>query len=243
MRLLSIDLRNVFEKRIKDNHFDLVILNPKMLKCCVQNFLDLLFRVGFSGPIIFSCSVKGIVELETQNTGRLLACVQRPFKIVSLLECIRRLLSKYEFSSEVIISIGNIQFCPGSKLIKLQNGQTVNLTEKETNILKYLYRYRDRIVSKEVLLNEVWSHTTTLTTHTLETYIYRLRKKIRVSFAGDELIVTKENVKKVIKPREHILEEMRPCLTRAGVRKTKELSGDRELSDAEEVSGAKEMGR
>ena len=176
----------------KDNHFDLVILNPKMLKGSVQNFLDLLFQVGFSGPIIFSCSVKEITELEAQNTGRLLACLQRPFKIVSLLECMRRLLSKYEFSSEVIIAIGNIQFCPGSKLIKLQNGQTVNLTEKETNILKYLYRYRDRIVSKEVLLNEVWSHTTSLTTHTLETYIYRLRKKVRVSFAGDELIVTKK---------------------------------------------------
>ena len=176
----------------KDNHFDLVILNPKMLKGCVQNFLDLLFRVGFSGPIIFSCSVKEITELEAQNTGRLLACVERPFKIVSLLECMRRLLSKYEFSSQALLSIGNIQFYPGSKLIKLQNGQTVNLTEKETNILKYLYRYRDRIVSKEVLLNEVWSHTTSLTTHTLETYIYRLRKKISGSFAGDELIVTKK---------------------------------------------------
>ena len=177
---------------LKDNHFDLVILNPKILKGSVQNFLDLLFQAGFSGPIIFSCSVKEITELEAQNKGRLLACLQRPFKIVSLLECMRRLLSKYEFSSEVIISIGNIQFCPGSKLIKLQNGQTVNLTEKETNILKYLYRYRDRIVSKEVLLNEVWSHTTSLTTHTLETYIYRLRKKVRVSFASDELIVTKK---------------------------------------------------
>ena len=177
---------------LKDNHFDLVILNPKMLKGSVQNFLDLLFQAGFSGPIIFSCSVKEITELEAQNTGRLLACLQRPFKIVSLLECMRRLLSKYEFSSEIKISIGNIQFCPGSRLIKLQNGQTVNLTEKETNILKYLYRYRDRIVSKEVLLNEVWSHTTSLTTHTLETYIYRLRKKVRVSFAGDELIVTKK---------------------------------------------------
>ena len=176
----------------KDNHFDLVILNPKMLKGSVQNFLDLLFQVGFSGPIIFSCSVKEITELEAQNPGRLLACLQRPFKIVSLLECMRRLLSKYEFSSEVIIPIGNIQFYPGSKLIKLQNGQTVNLTEKETNILKYLYRYRDRIVSKELLLNEVWSHTTSLTTHTLETYIYRLRKKIRVSSVGEEIIVTKK---------------------------------------------------
>mgnify|MGYP000647057417 FL=1 len=92
----------------------------------------------------------------------------------------------------MIIPIGSILFLPGPKLNKLQNGETVNLAEKETNILKYLYRYRDRIVSKEVLLNEVWSHTTSLTTHTLETYIYRLRKKISVSFAGDELIVTKK---------------------------------------------------
>ena len=177
---------------VEDNYFDLIILNPKLLKSYVQSFLDLLFRIGFCGPIIFTGPVKDIVELEAQNKGRLLACVQQPFKIVSLLECIRRLLSKYEFSSEVIIPIGNIQFYPGAKLMTLQNGQTVNLTEKETNILKYLYRYRDRIVSKEVLLNEVWSHTTSLTTHTLETYIYRLRKKIRVSFAGDELIVTKK---------------------------------------------------
>ena len=158
----------------------------------MQNFLNLVEQKGFPGPIIFTGPVKEIVELEMQNTGRLLACVQRPFKIASLFECIRRVLSKYEFSSEVVISLGNIQFYPGSKLITTQNGQAVNLTEKETNILKYLYRYRDRIVSKEVLLNEVWSHTTSLTTHTLETYIYRLRKKIRVSFAGDELIVTKK---------------------------------------------------
>ena len=187
-RATGCDYENLF---FKDKHFDLIILNPKMLKSSVQNFLDFLFRTGFSGPIIFTCSVKEKVEFEVQNTGHLLACVQRPFKIISLLECIRRLLSKYEFSAEVMIPIGNIQFYPGSKSIKFQNGQTVYLTEKETNILKYLYRYRDRIVSKEVLLNEVWSHTTSLATHTLETYIYRLRKKIRVSFAGEELIVTK----------------------------------------------------
>ena len=176
----------------KDNNFDLVLLNPKMIKGSVQNFLDMLFRIGFSGPIIFSCPVKDIVELEAQNTERLLACVQRPFKIISLLKCIRRLLSKYEFSSEVIIPLGNSQFFPGSKFIKMENGQKVNLTEKETNILKYLCQSKDRIVSREVLLNEVWGHTTNLTTHTLETYIYRLRQKISAKLNGKELIITKK---------------------------------------------------
>ena len=146
-----------FDLFFKDNHFDLIIINPKLLKDHVQNFLNLVDQKGFPGPIIFTGPVKEIVELEMLNTGRLLACVQRPFKIASLFECIRRLLSKYEFSSEVVISLGNIQFYPGSKLITTQNGQAVNLTEKETNILIYLYRYRDRIVSKELLLNEVWS--------------------------------------------------------------------------------------
>ena len=109
-----------------------------------------------------------------------------------LLECIRRLLSKYDFSSEVIIPLGNIQFFPGSKFIKMENGQKVNLTEKETNILKYLCQSKDRIVSREVLLNEVWGHTASLSTHTLETYIYRLRQKISAKLNGKELIITKK---------------------------------------------------
>ena len=176
----------------KDNHFDLIILNPDLLKVRVQNYLDLIDLTGFLAPIIFTGEVKDFSEVEAQNKGRLLLCVQRPFKITMLFECIRRLLSKYDFSAEVIIPLGNIQFFPGSKFIKMENGQKVNLTEKETNILKYLCQSKDQIVSREVLLNEVWGHTTSLTTHTLETYIYRLRQKISAKFNGKELIITKK---------------------------------------------------
>ena len=176
----------------KDNHFDLIILNPELLKGRVQNYLDLIGLTGVLAPIIFTGAVKDFPEVEDQNIGRLLVCIQRPFKITMLLECIRRLLSKYDFSSEVIIPLGNIQFFPGSKFIKMENGQKVNLTEKETNILKYLCQSKDRIVSREVLLNEVWGHTESLSTHTLETYIYRLRKKISAKLNGKELIITKK---------------------------------------------------
>ena len=176
----------------KDNHFDLIILNPELLKGRVQKYLDLLDITGVLAPIIFTGEVKDFSEVKAQNTGRLIVCIQRPFKIIMLLECIRRLLSKYEFSSEVIIPLGNIQFFPGSKFIKMENGQKVNLTEKETNILKYLCQSKDQIVSREVLLNEVWGHTTSLTTHTLETYIYRLRQKISARLNGKELIITKK---------------------------------------------------
>ena len=176
----------------KDNHFDLIILNPELLKGRVQNYLDLIGLTGVLAPIIFTGEVKDFSEVEDQNIGRLLVCIQRPFKIIMLLECIRRLLSKYDFSSEVIIPLGNIQFFPGSKFIKVENGQKVNLTEKETNILKYLCQSKDQIVSREVLLNEVWGHTASLSTHTLETYIYRLRQKISAKLNGKELIITKK---------------------------------------------------
>ena len=176
----------------KDNHFDLIILNPELLKGRVQNYLDLIGLTGVLAPIIFTGEVKDFPEVEDQNIGRLLVCIQRPFKIIMLLECIRRLLSKYDFSSEVIIPLGNIQFFPGSRFIMMENGQKVNLTEKETNILKYLCQSKDQIVSREVLLNEVWGHTTSLTTHTLETYIYRLRQKISAKLNGKELIITKK---------------------------------------------------
>ena len=176
----------------KDTHFDLIILNPELLKGRVQNYLDTMDLTGFLAPIIFTGEVKGFPEVEAQNIGRLLVCIHRPFKINMLLECIRRLLSKYDFSSEVIIPLDNIQFFPGSKFVKVENGQKINLTEKETNILKYLCKSKDQIVSREVLLNEVWGHTASLTTHTLETYIYRLRKKINAKLNGKELIITKK---------------------------------------------------
>ena len=177
---------------LQDKHFDLMILNPRFLKGRIKNYLDTISQTGFSGPIIFTGEVNDISAVELKDMERLLVCIQRPFKIVSLLECIRHLLSKYEFSSEVIINLGDNQFYPGSKVIILENGQKVGLTEKETNILKFLYRSKDHLVSKEVLLNEVWSHTTNLTTHTLETYIYRLRKKIGTNLRNQNIIITKK---------------------------------------------------
>ena len=176
----------------KDNHFDLIILNPEVLRGGVKNYLDLIGRRGFSGPVIFTGEVKNFSTLEMQNIGQPMACITRPFKILDLLECIIRLLAKYDFSSEVIIPLGDFQFYPGSKLIRMRNGQKVSLTEKETNILKYLCKSKDQIVSRELLMNEIWGHKTNLTTHTLETYIYRLRQKISANLSGREVIVTKE---------------------------------------------------
>ena len=66
----------------------------------------------------------------------------------------------------------------------------MRLTEKETAILKFLLRAGDEPVSRDVLLNDVWGYHADVTTHTLETHIYRLRQKIEADPANAQLLVT-----------------------------------------------------
>jgi DNA-binding response OmpR family regulator len=66
----------------------------------------------------------------------------------------------------------------------------VRLTEKETAILKYLYRAGEKTIGRAILLNEVWGYNSGVTTHTLETHVYRLRQKIERDPAKAEILIT-----------------------------------------------------
>ena len=70
------------------------------------------------------------------------------------------------------------------------SNKKVRLTEKETAILKYLFRAGDKVVSRDTLLNEVWGYNAGVTTHTLETHVYRLRQKIETDPSNAEILVT-----------------------------------------------------
>jgi DNA-binding response OmpR family regulator len=69
-------------------------------------------------------------------------------------------------------------------------GDKVRLTEKETSLLRYLYRAGQRPVSRETLLQEVWGYNSGMTTHTVETHIYRLRQKIEKDAAAPAILVS-----------------------------------------------------
>jgi DNA-binding response OmpR family regulator len=69
-------------------------------------------------------------------------------------------------------------------------GKRVRLTDKEAHILRYLYRAGSKPVSREELLAEVWGYNAQVSTHTLETHMYRLRQKIEPNPAKARLIVT-----------------------------------------------------
>jgi DNA-binding response OmpR family regulator len=103
---------------------------------------------------------------------------------------IRVQLRSHEQSENAVFHVGPYEFRPAQKLLLDAAKKKVRLTEKETNILKYLYRAGGKPVAREELLAEVWGYNAGVTTHTLETHIYRLRQKIEPDSASARLLLT-----------------------------------------------------
>ena len=116
--------------------------------------------------------------------------VTKPYKFAVLLARIRAQLRDYEHSEGAIFRLGAYEFRPAAKLLVDEKGKKIRLTEKETNILKYLYRAGEKAVSREELLAEVWGYNAGVTTHTLETHVYRLRQKIEPDPGNARLLLT-----------------------------------------------------
>jgi DNA-binding response OmpR family regulator len=116
--------------------------------------------------------------------------VTKPYKFAVLLARIRAQLRDYEHSEGAVFRLGAYEFRPAAKVLLDEKGKKIRLTEKETNILKYLYRAGEKAISREELLAEVWGYNAGVTTHTLETHVYRLRQKIEPDPANARLLLT-----------------------------------------------------
>ena len=116
--------------------------------------------------------------------------VTKPFKFPVLLARIRAQLRTHEQSEDAVFQLGPYTFKPAQKMLVDEKDKKIRLTEKETNILKYLYRSTSGVVARDVLLHEVWGYNAGVTTHTLETHIYRLRQKIEPDPSNARLLVT-----------------------------------------------------
>lgn len=133
-------------------------------------------------------------DTETEMVGGLDAgandYVTKPFKLAVLQARIRAQLRSHEHSEGAVFRLGPFEFRPAAKVLVDASGRKIRLTEKETSILKYLYRAGDKPVPREELLAEVWGYNAGVTTHTLETHVYRLRQKIENGSASGRLILT-----------------------------------------------------
>jgi DNA-binding response OmpR family regulator len=117
--------------------------------------------------------------------------ISKPFRLAELLARLRAQLRSFESSEDAVFAIGPYMFRPSAKLLQdPARGRRIRLTEKEAAILKFLYRSGTRAIGRQVLLNEVWGYNASVTTHTLETHIYRLRQKIEPDPANARLLIT-----------------------------------------------------
>jgi DNA-binding response OmpR family regulator len=174
----------------KEGQIDLVIMDVGLPDIDGREAVRILRRNGFKAPIIMltghDTDSDTILGLESGANDY----VTKPFRFAVLLARIRTQLRQHEASEDAIFAIGPYTFWPASKLLLNQEGSKLRLTEKETSILRYLYRAGERPASRERLLQEVWGYNSGVTTHTLETHIYRLRQKIEKDAAAPAILVT-----------------------------------------------------
>jgi len=117
--------------------------------------------------------------------------VGKPFRLNELLARLRAQLRSFENSEDAVYTVGPYNFRPSAKVLhEPQRNRRIRLTEKEAAILKFLYRAGSKPVARQVLLNEVWGYNAAVTTHTLETHIYRLRQKIEPDPTNATLLIT-----------------------------------------------------
>ena len=175
---------------VKGGHFDLLILDVNLPDMDGRELCKQLRKSGFKSPIIMLTGNVSDADMILGLDSGANDYVSKPFKIAVLLARIRAQLRQHEQSEDAVFTIGPFSFRPAAKLLVDEKGSKIRLTEKESSILKYLYRAEEKVVSRETLLHEVWGYNAGVTTHTLETHIYRLRQKIEKDPSAAQLLVT-----------------------------------------------------
>jgi len=177
---------------------DLLIMDVGLPDMDGREAVKILRKGGYKAPIIMltghDTDSDTILGLEAGANDY----VTKPFRFAVLLARIRAQLRQHEQSEDATFTVGPYTFKPSQKLLIDQRGTKIRLTEKEASIIKYLFRADQRVVTRDVLLEEVWGYNSGVTTHTLETHVYRLRQKIERDPSKAEILVTEAGGYKLV---------------------------------------------
>jgi DNA-binding response OmpR family regulator len=169
---------------IKKDYFDIILLDVGLPDMDGRDVCRLMRRNGVKSPIIMLTGATTDADTILGLDAGANDYVTKPFRLGVLMARLRAQIRQHEQS-------GPYTFQPSGKvLIDNETNKKVRLTDKETSILKFLYRAGDKVVSRDVLLDEVWGYNAGVTTHTLETHVYRLRQKIEKDTSDSQILVT-----------------------------------------------------
>ena len=178
------------EKVKQEAHIDLLLLDVGLPDMDGREACELMRKNGFKSPIIILTGADTDADHILGLNAGANDYVTKPFKFAVLLARVRAHLRSHEQNEDAVFKVGPYEFRPSVKMLVTQDDKKVRLTEKETSILKFLYRAGGKPVSRDVLLDEVWGYNSGVTTHTLETHVYRLRQKIEPDPSNASLLVT-----------------------------------------------------
>ena len=176
--------------KTKEGLYDLVILDVGLPDTDGRELCRLMRKQGVKCPVLMLTGHDSDSDTILGLDAGANDYVSKPFKFPVLLARIRAQLRQHEQSEDAVFQLGPYTFKPAMKMLETDDMKKIRLTEKETNILKFLYRAQDGVVARDVLLHEVWGYNAGVTTHTLETHIYRLRQKIEPDPSNARLLVT-----------------------------------------------------
>ena len=171
--------------------YDMILLDVGLPDMDGRDVCKQLRQSGVRSPIVMLTAADSDDDTITGLEAGANDYVTKPFRMAVLLARVRAHLRQHEKSDDAIFVIGPYKFQPAAKMLLMDDGQKkIRLTEKETAILKYLYRVGNKTVSRETLLGEVWGYNAAVTTHTLETHVYRLRQKIEPNPDQVQILMT-----------------------------------------------------
>jgi len=186
----SVETAGAAREAVKADRIDLVIMDVGLPDMDGRDAVKLIRDDGYRGPVIMLTAQTSDADVVTGLDAGANDYVAKPFKFAVLLARIRAQLRSHEASEDAVFKIGPYTFRPGAKMLVSEKGSKLKLTEKETAILRFLYRAGQKVVSRDILLQEVWGYNAAVTTHTLETHVYRLRQKIETNPSAARILVT-----------------------------------------------------
>ncbi|MBO6837751.1 MAG: response regulator transcription factor [Alphaproteobacteria bacterium] len=183
----------------KEHHFDAIVLDVGLPDMDGREACRLLRRNGVKCPVLMLTAHDSDSDTILGLDAGANDYVAKPFRLNVLLARLRAQLRQHEQSEDAVFAIGPYSFRPAQKLLlEEEKNKKIRLTEKETAILKYLYRAGMKVISRDTLLGEVWGYNAGVTTHTLETHVYRLRQKIERDPSNAEILVTEPGGYKLV---------------------------------------------
>jgi DNA-binding response OmpR family regulator len=189
----GVDCLTEAKKKLADIDPDLILMNVSLPDGDGRDMCRWIRAQGYTIPILMLTAQHGEMDTIEGLEAGANDYIAKPLRLRELLARIRTHLRQYQLRSDARVSIGAFFFNSGSKtLTHQQTGKMLGLTEKEAAIIRFMCKQKGKEVKKQNLLEQVWGYSTEMTTHTLETHVYRLRQKVRV-LDDQPFLVTSKN--------------------------------------------------